>query len=270
MVWGSYYRRSSYRKKGYNRGKLGSRSYYARKNYSRRKPKMLKKSRYALDMATTYGTPFFKPGPRAWPQQMTATLPYCEEINLNAGTGTYSSVSYRANDLYDPYVAVGGHQPYGFDQYMNIYNFFAVEESEIKVFHSPTAVADNIPAYIAVIHSGSATAPTWANVEHFLEYCKDQKVPVHIFGSFNQGIHFNGRPLGACKATFKLSKTDGTNTADEGTWGTTSQSPANNLLEYYHVIAYSIGGNDPAAINMRLEISFKARFFNKIVLPRST
>jgi len=242
---------------------------YRKRNYTR-KPGVLKKSRYALDMATTYGTPFFKTGPRAWPEQMTATLPYCEEIALNAGPGSYASATYRANDMFDPFYGIGGHQPYGFDQYTNVYNYYGVESSDISVYYSPSAVSDQIPGYIAVIHSASASAPTWAGVEHFLEYCKDQKVKVYLFGGYNQGLHYNGHKLGACKATFNLPKMNGTNTADSNTWGTGTTLIPTFMQEYFHVISYSANGNDPATLPLRVEINYKARFFNKQVLPRST
>jgi hypothetical protein len=50
--------------------------------------------------------------------------------NLAAG-GLYHRV-FRANDLYDPDYAVGGHQPYGFDQLMAQYFHFTVLYSECQ------------------------------------------------------------------------------------------------------------------------------------------
>jgi len=56
--------------------------------------------------------------------------------------GTLAStpqVFYRANDLYDPYDGVGGHQPLGFDQMMLFYEQFIVIRSNISVtFNNPS------------------------------------------------------------------------------------------------------------------------------------
>lgn len=41
--------------------------------------------------------------------------------------------SFAANDLYDPNVTGGGHQPLGFDQLMALYNHFHVISSKIRV-----------------------------------------------------------------------------------------------------------------------------------------
>jgi len=50
----------------------------------------------------------------------------CIESIPNLGAGALYSRIFRANDLYDPDYAAGGHQPYGFDQVMAQYNHFTV------------------------------------------------------------------------------------------------------------------------------------------------
>lgn len=44
-----------------------------------------------------------------------------------------NTIQWRANDVYDPQYAVGGHQPYGFDQLISMYEHFTVERSRLDV-----------------------------------------------------------------------------------------------------------------------------------------
>lgn len=59
--------------------------------------------------------------PLGLPKKQVATLRYFETVTLNAGIGVIASNVFRANSLFDPNVAVGGHQPRGFDQWMAFY-----------------------------------------------------------------------------------------------------------------------------------------------------
>lgn len=50
------------------------------------------------------------------------------------GIGTFlNDYKIRGNGMYDPEYAVGGSQPFGFDQYAAIYRKFYVKSSEVKV-----------------------------------------------------------------------------------------------------------------------------------------
>lgn len=48
---------------------------------------------------------------------------YSDTVTIDADSGAnFVYYAYSCNGMYDPQVAVGGHQPYGFDQYMAFYN----------------------------------------------------------------------------------------------------------------------------------------------------
>lgn len=49
------------------------------------------------------------------------------------GAGTIAKIIFRGNDLYDPYYAAGGHQPYGFDQLCVRYKYFNVLQTRMQV-----------------------------------------------------------------------------------------------------------------------------------------
>lgn len=78
-----------------------------------------------------------------FPKQMRQTLTYSEAtvVNLLATVGTIGSFRIRANSLFDPRVALGGHQPMGFDQLMAIYSKFCVVGAKITAYVGPAGAS---------------------------------------------------------------------------------------------------------------------------------
>ena len=77
-----------------------------------------------------------------------ATLKYHFQHTMNPNQGQVDDVVVRANDLYDPEVALGGHQPYGFDQLMTFYDHFTVLGSRITM--SAFNSNGSLPVYIFI------------------------------------------------------------------------------------------------------------------------
>lgn len=58
----------------------------------------------------------------AFPPKTKRLLVYADQGTFTLTTpGQVYTYTYRANDLFDPYEGVGGHQPLGFDQLMGVY-----------------------------------------------------------------------------------------------------------------------------------------------------
>lgn len=70
-----------------------------------------------------------------------ATLRYVEDFTLDPATGALAKQNFSANGLYDPNITGVGHQPYGFDTYMSIYNHYRVLRSRIAVTCAPVSNA---------------------------------------------------------------------------------------------------------------------------------
>ncbi len=66
------------------------------------------------------------------PDRKVATLRYFVGQVVDVDT-TFKTLQFRANGLFDPEIAVGGHQPRGFDQWMVLYEKFAVMSCTINV-----------------------------------------------------------------------------------------------------------------------------------------
>lgn len=64
---------------------------------------------------------------------MSTTLRFVDTYDLQPTTNASVGFSMLANGMYDPEVALGGHQPRGFDEYMAQYTKFTVTSSKISV-----------------------------------------------------------------------------------------------------------------------------------------
>ena len=53
-------------------------------------------------------------------------------MEFTPGTTSTQQFQLRANGMFDPQTAVGGHQPRGFDEFMEAYDMFTVMGSKIS------------------------------------------------------------------------------------------------------------------------------------------
>lgn len=108
---------------------------------------------------------YVKLNPRAGlplPPRLRTTLTYCgEHVTTGGATAALSNFQYALNSVYDPYVTAGGHQPMGFDQFMQFYQFCRVYGAKVTVSATPgTSVADN-PPYVGIqFTENSSFSPT--------------------------------------------------------------------------------------------------------------
>lgn len=85
------------------------------------------------------------------PLRCKNVMRYATSTDLTLDTGGVQSVLFRANGLYDPEYAIGGHQPLYFDQMSALYNHYHVVASKIKFRVQPlvgTSFFVNCTAYI--------------------------------------------------------------------------------------------------------------------------
>lgn len=68
-----------------------------------------------------------------FPAVSYATMRYSTSISLNPTIGTPANWLFRANSLFDPDYSGTGHQPYGFDIYALIYDYYEVMDSVITM-----------------------------------------------------------------------------------------------------------------------------------------
>lgn len=96
-----------------------------------------KKSRKPKAWGTWNNVSFSKFG-RTIPTTLTATHRYCvPAVTSSVAAGGTSQIFYKANSMYDPEDAVGGHQPYLFDQLSALYEHFVIVASKISIIITP-------------------------------------------------------------------------------------------------------------------------------------
>lgn len=75
---------------------------------------------------------------QAFPKTIKTVLRYVEQTGFSISNGSYQQAFFKCNGLNDPTDALGGHQPYGFDQYAAIYNHYKVYKAKITVQFTAT------------------------------------------------------------------------------------------------------------------------------------
>jgi len=76
--------------------------------------------------------------------------------------GAINIRTFRANDVFDPDHALGGHQPYGFDQLMAMYQHFTVLSSKVTVEVQDTAEYKNAYWQISLASASGEAAAIFA------------------------------------------------------------------------------------------------------------
>lgn len=72
---------------------------------------------------------------------------YVQDVNLNPTIGSAANFTFSANGMFQPPITsgfAGNHQPYGFDQFMEQYNFYMVLGSKITVTWSLGQPGDSV------------------------------------------------------------------------------------------------------------------------------
>ncbi len=86
---------------------------------------------------------------------MYVTLRYAEPISTSVLTTAGSNQVFRLNSIFDPNAAVGGTQPYGYDQLATLYNRYRVLKTKYKVIFAAATSGYNA----VVVPSNGALNP---------------------------------------------------------------------------------------------------------------
>lgn len=99
-----------------------------------------------------------------FPNSMRTKLRYVERFDVEP-TGTSGAItSFRGNGMYDPRIAFGGHQPRGFDDYMELYGKFTVLNASCAVnamyegYNGPTGKDSTGHAEQTIVSANDAPA----------------------------------------------------------------------------------------------------------------
>lgn len=173
---------------------------------------------------------------------------YYTNFQLNPATGGAPGLKiFRANGVYDPEQATGGHQARGFDQYIQMYDQFTVVKATCKVYFDNNAEASGM---LGVIHVRDSAIPTLSQTD-VMEYGLKSVVQL---GS-NPGRNHGSTSLGVDIAKFLGVKdiVDGREFA-----GSLSGDPEEEV--YFHVSCFPMNTGDAAVVNCAIEIEYDVIF----------
>lgn len=200
-------------------------------------------------------------GKSAFPAKSFKTLRYIAQKTLTANpiASQYGqSAIFRANGIYDPDVALGGHQPMGFDQLMQYYKKYTVVRSRIRVMYSPDAVGNTDPVSVAVNLSRDYTdllAITLGAWESLLEQPLTGNAVT--MGTTVTGFH-QGQRSCIPMHSFDAKKFFGQKTLDAQDYGGTALSDP-TVPAYFTIATNNLNGV-AAIITVRVELEYDVEF----------
>lgn len=215
---------------------------YARKKY-RKKKREYKRSRRVTKRKSYVPRGLFA-------KSTKMGFKYVDTITINPTSGSnFVHHTYSCNGMYDPDITGIGHQPRGFDQYMQFYNHYTVIGAKMKcTFVENIGTGADGNAYVGIIQTSGATPPI-TSINTVLEI-NDAKFKVNTVRGTRPRIVTSSVNLSKA-LTQKVLQED--NNA-----GTASANPVEQW--YFQIMAASndVGLVDPTAIQVLVEIDYIA------------
>lgn len=187
---------------------------------------------------------------RAFPEKLSTTHKY---VVLVSGTcpafGTNLRFTFKANGMFDPEDAIGGHQPLYYDSMTPIYNHYVVTKSSMKATILPfNPNAATIESFVA-----------FAGVDDDNTTSTSYQVQGEILPS-KQQIAFCGNESKKLTCGWSAAKVFGANPLDNPRLqGTASADPTE--LSHFALSIMSTSGVAGAVISAYVEITYQAVWF---------
>ena len=192
-----------------------------------------------------------------FPRTTTRKLKYVESFGLDSSTASaLATYVFSCNGLYDPNITGTGHQPYGFDQLMALYNHYEVLSSKIKITIADSNATNSIGLICRVDANGNLNT---SNLQLIMEQPDTKKVIFNpaeahrtiLRHSWNQRKFFGKRKAG-----------------DEALCGTGGNNPAESSFYIIGLASVDPNANAPN-MYLTVEIDYVARFFEPQELSSS-
>lgn len=200
-----------------------------------------------------------------FPRTMPATLKYIDQITLDAGLSSLDYTTYAANDIYDPYVGTGGHQPMGTDELFTIYKYATVVGSKMTVSFLPSSTSNVTPGALVLTKNsytgslGTVGFTTLMEQETIKNYT--------LVGLLNSTGSAKPKPL---TITYSPKKDQAiVNPMDEPDLRCTDAASCSKLF-YFEPYYLSVASNDPGSVNLLVEIEYHVVFSERVAQSGST
>ncbi len=208
----------------------------------------------ASNALTTYVNPrfgFISP-------RMLTTFKYDEVIDFTLATTVGGQYVFKLNGMFDPNTTGTGHQPYGFDQMLNIYQRYCVLRNRYKIDFGPTSDRLMVGAVAA-----STVVTTVTNAATF-------SAAAEVPHSMVKALSFGGGPPAVIRGNIVSNTILGTTPqqmiSDDLFQGTTTTDPTNLIV--LTVFYYNpSGGSVTTSFNISME--YEAMLFDPYVQNQS-
>lgn len=191
---------------------------------------------------------------RVFPKQMRQTLNYVTtfQFALGAIAGAPTTYQFRANSLFDPEVALGGHQPYGYDQLAAIYQKLVVISSSCSVtanIGSLTTYSGEFGVNLAdtstpVINRDTLMESQYAAWKNFIS----TNGPVSVKNNFDAAKYFDVKDLTESDDIVTNVGSSATRQAYFNVWAAPDSGAVNNTITLTVHIAYDVLFFEPAEV----------------------
>ncbi len=181
-----------------------------------------------------------------------ATLVYKSFLNLSTQTGVGDQI-VSCNGLFDPDITGAGHQPAGFDQYMDFYDHYEVLSSKIVVKVISPEVAATANQLIALVAIRDApTAITLTTIDDTIEN------GLSAWGVSGSGASTGSNGVMTLQNSFVKSSFFG-NRGGDTLVGSISSNPAEQAF-FIIKVASAAEGNTSTATMMHYEVHYDVIF----------
>lgn len=192
--------------------------------------------------------------PFGFPNNFETTLVFGDTYTLTTATqGTPVSKYYGLNTLYDPDPALGGGQPYWFDQFMSIYERYSVLGAKMTATFNVAAgtTTTNIGPWVVGVIADRNTSTAASTVGNLLaSQNSDSK---SLSGDYKNVT---------CTATYSPESNLGVTSWDNDVQGTSSSSPS--LGWWGGLWAATQGTAGATDIRVTIRIEYRCRFSSLI------
>lgn len=179
------------------------------------------------------------------PDVLKTRLRYSEQINLSSAT--IQTQTFALNGAYDPNITGVGHQPNGFDQFMNFYLEYEVKASKLIMLCSNNSIVE----YTIVAYPGTdSTAVSSSAAASEQPYSRQRIIADHRGNNRLTFSNYMG-----------VRKLEGRTTASVNFVGTASSNPA--ATRYWHIVAEPQDNTETLNAYLRVQIIYYIKFFKR-------
>jgi hypothetical protein len=179
------------------------------------------------------------------PNFLRRVLRYSDYLAVPGTSGALGSWIFNLAGLYDPDVALGGHQPFGYDQLMAFYNRYTVLSARITV----DAIAVSVPIFFGVAVSINSTAA----YSSYNTYVESGSTVYRILDDPTPGNNRVSTAVDISKFTGRVDLVD-----DPDRSGSLTANPATGL--YFHVLVQDVNKTSTCNAELNVVLEFDALF----------